>query len=732
MNRFIRILAAVMALTLAVLPIMGCDTDVKDPVVTDDSTDGVTTEAPETLGKPGTPTGELAVLQKYWPTDEYDQYAEMRAKLEKWLVDHYVNANNPPFSFMYGGVHSSKFIYDWERETTSSQDEKAKYYVVRYTNPADGFTVWSEFTLFKDYPTLEFTTYAKNGGSKNSKKISSFMGMDMMFSLNSENVTLNTTVGSLDIAGDDIADFTLVTKELDGSEISFTPELTDGRSSEHAWPFFDLLGNDCGLMLGLGWTGNWKAVFSENGKYVRKQGGQNSLMTVVYPDEQIRTPLFSITYFDGDAEYGHNLFRKTVLAHYTPDDGTDNVCKLPVAVTTESYGEDAIIADVTKWLGKLKLDTVWTDAAWFGNVDTDKNGWATQTGNWWINTRRFPSGSLKKLTDFLHQNQKKYVLWFEIERVAAGTQFANEHPDLLYKKPIVGSYILKLSDDRAYQWAYDYLSGMIRDNGLDIYRIDMNSPGYAQAWAANDEKDRAGMTEMRYIENQYRLYDALLAEFPGLMIDNCASGGKRIDLEMLKRSVVLHRSDYTCVPYATTGERGTWCWEGIQYQNQTLSYWLPIHASSVGYPVQVFQTAYGARSLLAPGTSLGIQLGYAADDERAQRLSAELSDLRGLFLGDFYQLLPPDYEMNSRQAFMYVRDDIDEAVLLCYTRGEFKGKLSYTQKLKGLEENRYYVVVNRDTPDDLSQIFTGKQLMEQGITFVAPPGSAKCFVITAI
>ena len=81
-------------------------------------------------------------------------------------------------------------------------------------------------------------------------------------------------------------------------------------------------------------------------------------MRVLYSGEKIRTPLYSITYFDGDAEYGHNLFRKTVLKHYTPDDGTENVCKLPVAVTTESYGENAIITDVSKWIDKLKLDTV--------------------------------------------------------------------------------------------------------------------------------------------------------------------------------------------------------------------------------------------------------------------------------------------------------------------------------------------------------------------------------------
>lgn len=162
---------------------------------------------------------------------------------------------------------------------------------------------------------------------------------------------------------------------------------------------------------------------------------------------------------------GHNLFRKTVLAHYTPDDGSEDVCKLPISVTTESYGENDIIADVSKWVGKLAVDTVWTDAAWFGNVDTDPNGWATQTGNWWINTRRYPSGSLQKVSNFLHENDKKYVVWFEPERVAAGTMLQKDYSNLLMSSNIVGSYLLDLASEDAYQWVFSYLSEMIEENG---------------------------------------------------------------------------------------------------------------------------------------------------------------------------------------------------------------------------------------------------------------------------
>ncbi|MBE6637020.1 MAG: hypothetical protein E7618_04375, partial [Ruminococcaceae bacterium] len=621
-------------------------------------------------------------------------------------------------------------LSSWKRSTTSDEDEKAKYYTISYRNPADGMKIWSEFILYKDYPTLEFCTYAQNDGLGTSKTISNFMGMDLSFKLSNSDVVLHTTKGSLNIGGDDVNDFELMTKKLTKKVTEYNPELGDGRSTEKGWPYFDLIGDNCGLMVAIGWTGIWQASFKAEEGVATMRGGQENLHTVLYAGERIRTPLYSITYFDGDAEYGHNLFRKTVLKHYTPDDGTEDVCKLPLAVTTESYGENAIIADVTKWIGKLKLDTVWTDAAWFGNVDTDPNGWVTQTGNWWVNTNRYPSGSLKKVSDFLHSNDLKYVVWFEIERVVPGTQFANEHPEMLYDFNAQGSRILKLSDEATYQWAYNFLSGMIRDNGIDVYRIDMNSGVMAQAWYTNDASNRRGMTEMRYVENLYRLYDSLLAEFPGLMIDNCASGGKRLDLEMIRRTVALHRTDYTCVEYGY-GEN-QWNWEGIQYHTQALSYWLPIHGASIGYPVKVFESSYYSRSMLSPGSSLGIQLGYAADNKKAQRLSAELDELRGYFLGEYYQLMTPDHELDSRQAFMYYRDDLDEALVLVYTRGSYTGSARFTLQLKGLDPDTNYLIIDKDSDDEPSKVVSGKVLMEEGLSIFSNPFTAKVFVLTPV
>ena len=52
------------------------------------------------------------------------------------------------------------------------------------------------------------------------------------------------------------------------------------------------------------------------------------------------------------------------------------------------------------------------------------------------------------------------------------------------------------------------------------------------------------MSEAQYVRGLYSMWDQVLAARPGLLIDTCASGGRRIDLEILQRAVALWFTDY--------------------------------------------------------------------------------------------------------------------------------------------------------------------------------------------
>ena len=120
----------------------------------------------------------------------------------------------------------------------------------------------------------------------------------------------------------------------------------------------------------------------------------------------------------------------------------------------------------------------------------------------------------------------------------------------------------------------------------------------------------------------YGYFDALAHDHPGLLLDNSASGGRRLDFEMLRRLVPLLRSDYFWDPV------------GDQSMSYGLSFWLPLHGQGA-----INATAYNFRSGMGTHMSLAFEFFYGAIGydyswtELEDRLG-EYEAIRPLFQGD--------------------------------------------------------------------------------------------------
>ena len=90
---------------------------------------------------------------------------------------------------------------------------------------------------------------------------------------------------------------------------------------------------------------------------------------------------------------------------------------------------------------------------------------------------------------------------------------------------------------------------MISEEGIDLYRLDFNIDPLAY-WRGNDVEDRQGITEIRYIEGYLSYWDELRRRHPGMLIDSCASGGRRNDLETMRRAVPILPTDLENNPEA--------------------------------------------------------------------------------------------------------------------------------------------------------------------------------------
>ena len=149
-------------------------------------------------------------------------------------------------------------------------------------------------------------------------------------------------------------------------------------------------------------------------------------------------------------------------------------------------------------------------------------------------------------------------------------------------------------------------------------------------WRSHDGINRRGYTENRYITRLYQLWDELLLEFPGLMIDNCSSGGRRLDWEMLSRSIPLWRSDTGCSPESESQPKSVW------NQNQTLGLtrYLPFHCDAVWTT-----DAWAFRSVATMGIACNFDvLNDAFDTGEARPPIQEFNALRSYWTGDFYPL----------------------------------------------------------------------------------------------
>jgi alpha-galactosidase len=252
---------------------------------------------------------------------------------------------------------------------------------------------------------------------------------------------------------------------------------------------------------------------------------------------------------------------------------------------------------------------------------------------------------------------------------------------------------------------------MIRENGVDVYRQDFNlNP--LDYWRLNDAPGRKGYTENRYITNLYRLLDALRSEFPDLLIDNCASGGRRLDFEMNSRSVPMWRSDTGC--YEPSDDKPIHLWN----QNQVLGLtrYLPYHATSTWTT-----DAYTFRSAETMG--LACELDVMSGDfdiAVAARPLKEMTGLRELWDGDFYPLTEAS-----------VSDGIWAAYQLhCGTKGfcaffrRKKASMSQAFELNALDPDAAYeITLTDDAFRTQVRTITGSELRSFTAEIGSPEGS---------
>jgi len=210
-----------------------------------------------------------------------------------------------------------------------------------------------------------------------------------------------------------------------------------------------------------------------------------------------------------------------------------------------------------------------------------------------------------------------------------------------------------------------------------------------EAWYAADAPNRVGITEIRHIEGLYELWDRILAAHPGIVIDNCASGGRRIDLETLRRATMFTRSDAVDV-----GEEGASQIDIVsQLQCWGLGHWLADHAG-----LSAAFNAYAIRSALAAGFMAYRSLPEDEHDpEYVDAIAAvsEMKRLRPFMAEERIGLIAPDLEKEAWAAYQHHRYS-DSSGIIIALRGPGAGADSVTLRPEHIEPDATYQVIRWD------------------------------------
>ena len=614
--------------------------------------------------------------------------------VDKWIMSTFAKGKTPPFSFVYGGKSSAGFLRKWKHSIVrvESHDEGVVRYDVIYSDPVSGMEVRCEVSGFQDFHAVEWVLHLTNRGDVNSKQITQLRSVDFsMQTSQAGDFQLLHAKGS----DGERADFMPILQTMKaGDEVSLSP--THGRSSDtSSFPFFNIITPDGkGAVIAVGWTGTWLAdIVCDDDRSVRLTTGMKRLDTYLYPQESIRTPRVAMLFWQGgDYMTGQNAFRRFILKHHTHkvDDGYGHAplcggfdwgdpspCN-EYSCLTEEYA--VAIIKRHKQFG-ITPEVFWLDAGWYDGCGAlnARGNWYNMVGNWKVDRERFPRG-LKPLSDAAHEIGSKFMVWFEPERVCPGTLFAELHPEWLLSTPgNKHNMLFNLGNKEALEWLCEYIGDFIEENGIDYYRQDFNMP-ISPFWEANDEPQRIGMCEIRHIEGLYAYWDYLQKRFPGLMIDNCASGGRRLDLETMSRSIPLWRTDYSY------GEPN-----GYQNHSYGLNLFLPLHGTGI-YKSDYYSFLSSMSAAAVMNWALTVRGERIADMQRVVR---EFNELRPYYMEDYYPLTGIQDLTSDKVwlAYQLNRQSDNSGIVVAFRRPECDTS-TCDVALKGLECESIYEVCN--------------------------------------
>lgn len=186
------------------------------------------------------------------------------------------------------------------------------------------------------------------------------------------------------------------------------------------------------------------------------------------------------------------------------------------------------------------------DSGWYGKNE----GWWESIGDWDVNYEKFPGG-LKKAADSIRECGMIPGLWFEPESVGRRSKHWNNLKHLLKKDGVVLTVGEKRFWDMSDPWVMEYLKNTViktlKEWGFGYIKIDYNDT----IGIGCDGAESLGEGLRQRVRATQEFFKNIKREIPDIVIENCSSGGHRLEpsmMELVSQASFSDAHETTAIP----------------------------------------------------------------------------------------------------------------------------------------------------------------------------------------
>lgn len=406
-----------------------------------------------------------------------------------------------------------------------------------------------------------------------------------------------------------------------------------------------------------------------------------------------------------------------------------------VVFNVNEKGMFQMMEDIKEMGGELFV----MDDGWFGDK-YQRNDDKSTLGDWMVDRKKLPGG-IKPLVDKAKSLGIHFGIWIEPESANTISEFYEKHPDWVLqekgrelKQGRGGTQVLlDMCNPKVQDFVFKLVDNLMTENP-DIAYIK---------WDANCSLQNYGSTYLpaqkqshiyiEYHRGLLKTLERIRAKYPRLVIQDCSSGGGRVNYGLLPYFEEFWPSDNNDPFQRVFIQWGTSYFFPSNAMAQHIAhspYWNTGRTSPIKY-----------RTDVAMSGRLGIELQPAnmtpEEREQTKRAISDYKKIRDIVqLGNLYRLVSP-YEENL-SSFLYTNDSKDRVVLFAHRVKYLYNMVIPRVRLAGLDASKNYrikevnVKINEKPCYLDGKVVSGRLLMEAGLNIpLEKDYASRVFELTA-